>query len=168
MPENKLIYLDNAATTKVNDEVLSSFERAKKQYFANPSSIHTPGQEANRLLEKAREQILSTLGVNNDELIFTSGATEANNLAIKGYALRYQNRGKHIITTNIEHPSVLEAVKQLEAYAFDFLHLRVLYAVIATNNIACTALYRNAGYTPSSPLQAWTLESDAVLWIKIA
>ena len=61
-----------------------------------------------------------------------------------------------------------EALRLLEEYAFGFLHLRVLYAVIATNNIACTALYRNAGYTPSSPLQAWTLESDAVLWIKIA
>ena len=138
MPENKLIYLDNAATTKVNDEVLSSFEKAKKQYFANPSSIHTPGQEANRLLEKAREQILSTLGVNNDELIFTSGATEANNLAIKGYALRYQNRGKHIITTNIEHPSVLEAVKQLEEhFGFEVTYLPVNKdGVIEVNDLA--------------------------------
>ena len=126
MPANKSIYLDNAATTKVNDEVLSSFEKAKKIYFANPSSIHIPGQEANRLLEKAREQILSTLNVNDDELIFTSGATEANNLAIKGYALRYQNRGKHIITTNIEHPSVLEAVKQLEEhFGFEATYLPV-------------------------------------------
>ena len=58
------------------------------------------------------------------------------------------------------------ALEQLEAYAFGFLHLRVLYAVIATKNIACTTLYRNAGYTPSSPLAAWTLESDAVLWLK--
>ena len=59
-----------------------------------------------------------------------------------------------------------EAFKQLEAYAFDFLRLRCLYAVIATNNKPCTALYRSAGYTPSSPLPAWTLESDAVIWIK--
>ena len=116
MVENKLVYLDNAATTKVNDEVLESYNKAKKLYFANPSSIHIPGQEANRLLEKAREQILSTLKVKDDELIFTSGATEANNLAIKGYALRYQNRGKHIIVSNIEHPSVLECAKQLEQY----------------------------------------------------
>lgn len=58
------------------------------------------------------------------------------------------------------------ALEQLEAYAFGFLHLRCLYAVIATNNEPCTALYRNAGYTPSSPLKAWTLESDAVIWIK--
>ena len=59
-----------------------------------------------------------------------------------------------------------EALRLLEAYAFDFLHLRVLYAVIAANNTACTALYRNAGYQPSSPLPAWTLESDAVIWLK--
>ena len=59
-----------------------------------------------------------------------------------------------------------EAVKQLEAYAFDFLHLRVLYAVIATNNIPCSSLYRSAGYQPSSVLPHWTLESDAVIWIK--
>ena len=59
-----------------------------------------------------------------------------------------------------------EALKQLEAYAFDFLHLRCLYAVIATNNKPCSALYEHAGYKPSSPLPAWTLESDAVIWIK--
>ena len=59
-----------------------------------------------------------------------------------------------------------EALEQLESYAFGFLHLRVLYAVIATNNAACTALYRTAGYSPSSPLPAWTLDSDAVIWIK--
>ena len=57
-------------------------------------------------------------------------------------------------------------LEQLESYAFDFLHLRVLYAVIATNNIPCSSLYRSAGYTPSTPLSSWTLESDAVIWIK--
>ena len=114
MPTNKVIYLDNAATTVVNNEVLDAYNKAKKLYFANPASIHIPGQKANRLLEKAREQILSSLNVNDYQLIFTSGATEANNLAIKGYCLRYQNRGKHIIATNVEHPSVLETVKQLE------------------------------------------------------
>ena len=113
---DKIIYLDNAATTKVNPEVLDSFNKTKNLYFANPGSIHIPGQEASRLLEKAREQILNTLGVKDHELVFTSGATEANNLAIKGYALKHQNRGKHLITTVIEHPAVLEAFKQLEQY----------------------------------------------------
>ena len=98
---DKIVYLDNAATTKVNPEVLESFNKTKNLYFANPGSIHIPGQEASRLLEKAREQILNTLGVKDAELVFTSGATEANNLAIKGYALKHQNRGKHLITTAI-------------------------------------------------------------------
>ena len=123
---NKLIYLDNAATTKVNPEVLESYNKTKNLYFANPGSIHIPGQEASRLLEKAREQIINTLCVKDHELVFTSGATEANNLAIKGYALKHQNRGKHLITTNIEHPAVLEAFKQLEQYfGFEVTYLPV-------------------------------------------
>ncbi len=123
---DNIIYLDNAATTVVNNEVLEAYNKAKKLYFANPSSIHIPGQEASRLLEKAREQILSILKVIDDELIFTSGATEANNLAIKGYCLRYQNRGKHIIVSNIEHPSVLETAKQLEEhFGFEVTYLPV-------------------------------------------
>ena len=123
---DKIIYLDNAATTVVNEEVLEAYSKAKKLYFANPGSIHIPGQEASRLLEKAREQILQTLKVKNDELIFVSGATEANNLAIKGYCLKHQNRGKHIIVSNVEHPSVLEVVKQLEEYfGFEVTYLQV-------------------------------------------
>lgn len=128
---NKIIYLDNAATTLVNPEVLDSYNKTKNQYFANPSSIHISGQESSRLLSKAREQILSLLNVNDDELIFTSGATEANNLAIKGYALKYQNRGKHLITTVIEHPSVLEAFKQLE----DNFGFEVTYLPINKNGV---------------------------------
>lgn len=127
MPQNKIIYLDNAATTVVNNEVLEAYNKAKKLYFANPSSIHIPGQEAGRLLEKAREQILTLLKCQKEhELIFTSGATEANNLAIKGYALKHMNRGKHIITSNVEHPSVLETVKQLEeTFGFEVSYLPV-------------------------------------------
>ena len=125
MEQNK-IYFDNASTTIAKPEVLEAYNKAKTQFFANPSSIHMLGQEADRLLQKAREQILNTLGVKNDELIFTSGATEANNLAIKGYAFRYQNRGKHIIVSNIEHPSVLETVKQLEEqFGYDVTYLPV-------------------------------------------
>ena len=127
MPQDKIIYLDNAATTIVNNEVLEAYNKAKKQYFANPSSIHIPGQEAERLLEKARQQILAILKCEKDhELIFTSGATEANNLALKGYALKHINRGKHIITSNVEHPSVLETVKQLEeTFGFEVTYLPV-------------------------------------------
>ena len=115
MVANKTIYLDNAATTKPYKEVLESYEKVSTSYFANSSSIHKLGQEASRLVELSRRQILDLLGLSDShDAIFTSGATEANNLAIIGYCLSHKNRGKHIITTVYEHPSVLSAFKFLE------------------------------------------------------
>ena len=125
MPMDKIIYLDNAATSKVDQEVLDSYNQITTKYFANPSSIHHLGQEANRLLEKSREQILKLLGLSHHEVIFTSGATEANNLAIKGYAYANRGRGNHIITTATEHPSVLNAMKALEEDGFKLTILPV-------------------------------------------
>ena len=122
---DNVIYLDNAATSKVHPEVLESFNQITLKYFANPSSIHALGQEAQRLLEKSREQILNLFNLKHHEVIFTSGATEANNLAIKGYALANRGRGNHIITTAIGHPSVLNTVKQLEKYGFEITILPV-------------------------------------------
>ena len=118
MPMDKIIYLDNAATSKVDQEVLDSYNQITTKYFANPSSIHHLGQEANRLLEKSREQVLKLLSLSHHEVIFTSGATEANNLAIKGYAYANRGRGNHLITTATEHPSVLNAMKQLQEEGF--------------------------------------------------
>ena len=125
MPMDKIIYLDNAATSKVDQEVLDSYNQITTKYFANPSSIHHLGQEANRLLEKSREQILKLLSLSHHEVIFTSGATEANNLAIKGYAYANRGRGNHIITTATEHPSVLNAMKALEEDGFKLTILPV-------------------------------------------
>ena len=123
--DNDIIYLDNAATSKVYPEVLDSYNQITLKYFANPSSIHKLGQESNRLLEKSREQILSLLNLTHHEVIFTSGATEANNLAIKGYALANKSRGNHLITTAVEHPSVLNAFKALEKYGYEVTILPV-------------------------------------------
>ena len=125
MPMDKIIYLDNAATSKVDQEVLDSFNQITLKYHANPSSIHHLGQEANRLLEKSREQILSLLGLTHHNVVFTSGATEANNLAIKGYAYANKNRGNHLITSATEHPSVLNAMRQLEDDGFKLTILPV-------------------------------------------
>lgn len=123
---SKKIYFDNAATTAVNPEVLETYIKAKTSYFANPSSIHALGQEANRLLDKARLQIQNLLKVNNHDIIFTSGATESINLAIKGYAFKYQNRGKHIISTVVEHPAVKESLDQLEkVFGYEITYLPV-------------------------------------------
>ena len=114
MKSNNQIYLDNAATTKVNPEVAALFIEVNNNHFANPNSIHELGIKAAKSLQIARENILSFFKTKKHKLIFTSSSTEANNLAIKGYCLNYQNRGKHIVTTNIEHPSVLECFNQLK------------------------------------------------------
>ena len=101
----------------------------------------------------------------NDQLPMTLGCIDLfdldprNRRAAIGMYIAPEYRGKGVGR---------EAVRLLEQYAFGFLHLRLLYAIISTNNTACTALYRNAGYTPSSPLPAWTLEGEAVLWCKQA
>lgn len=120
-----LIYFDYAATTPIRQEILDTYTDLLNNFFANPSSLHRLGQEASHMLNMAREQIASLFKRKSDEVIFTSGATEANNLAIKGYALRYQNRGKHLITSKIEHPSVLKAFEQLEKQGFECTYLDV-------------------------------------------
>ena len=120
-----VIYLDNAATTKVDPEVLNSYNQITLKYFANPSSIHSLGQEASRLLDKSREQILNVLKLTHHEVIFTSGATEANNLAIKGYCFANRSRGNHIITSATEHPSVLNTVLEMQDFGFEVTILPV-------------------------------------------
>ena len=120
-----IIYLDNAATSKVDPEVLNSYNQITLKYFANPSSIHSLGQEASRLLDKSRELILNVLKLTHHEVIFTSGATEANNLAIKGYCFANRNRGNHIITSATEHPSVLNTVLEMQDFGFEVTVLPV-------------------------------------------
>ncbi len=124
MANNKLIYFDNASTTRVNPRVLDVYTKACDEYFANPSSIHKEGQRSLYLFNRTKEDLLSLFKLKEHEVIYLSGATEANNLAIKGVALRYKNRGKHLITSIYEHPSVLEAFKQLEKeFGFEVTYL---------------------------------------------
>ncbi|SDB94301.1 cysteine desulfurase [Pelagirhabdus alkalitolerans] len=120
-----MIYFDNSSTTKPLQEVAESFQTVSEQYYGNTSSAHQFGLDAEKLLRKSSQQAGQLLGVGEDEIIFTSGGTEGNNLAIKGVALAYQNRGKHVITTAIEHPSVLESVRSLEALGFEVTVLPV-------------------------------------------
>lgn len=120
-----MIYLDNSATTMPESSVLNSFQQVSEKYFANPSSIHSMGAEVERLQTTAREQAAHLMQIKEEEVIFTSGGTEGNNLAIKGIAFQYKQRGKHIITTEIEHPSVYEACKSLETYGFTVTFLPV-------------------------------------------
>lgn len=123
--DETMIYLDYSATTKPSEEVLQSFVEVSQRYFANPSSLHRAGKQADQLVEKAKNQIRELLNNKDGDIIFTSGGTEANNLAIIGLARAYQHRGKHVITSQIEHPSVLEAMKQLEKEGFEVDYLSV-------------------------------------------
>ena len=97
-----MIYLDYSATTPVNSEVLDSFNKASL-ITGNANSLHKLGVNAQNLIEASTKQITNLLNLQNKEIIYTSGSTEANNLAIMGIALKYQTRGKHIITTKYEH-----------------------------------------------------------------
>lgn len=119
------VYLDNSATTAADDEVIDMVVEVLKNNYANPSSIHRPGLDAEKLLKKAREEIAKYLKVNSKEIIFTSGGTESNNLAIQGIVNKYHNRGQKIITTQIEHPSVREVFLELERKGWDVCWLNV-------------------------------------------
>lgn len=120
-----MIYFDNAATTKIYDDALTSYVQVSQKFFGNPSSLHQLGVDAHQVLTKARTQVASLLSVQPEEIFFTSGGTESNNWAIKGTALEKSVFGKHIITTKIEHPSVIQTCKQLERFGFEVTYLDV-------------------------------------------
>ena len=122
MPE---IYLDNSATTRPLEAVIELMQQIYRSAYGNPSSLHAKGVEAERLLKEARARLASLLNSREDEIIFTSGGTESNNQAIKGAALRHRRRGNHIITTAIEHPSVLNSCRYLESLGFKVTYLPV-------------------------------------------
>lgn len=120
-----MIYLDYSATTPVNDEVLDTYVKVTKQFIGNPNSLHKIGVDAKKLIDASTEQIADILGVKPSEIIYTSGASESNNTAIKGVCLKYANRGKHIITTELEHSSIVAPLNYLTTlgYEVDFVAL---------------------------------------------
>lgn len=118
-------YFDHAATTPPYDEVTRTIAEVMALHYGNPSSLHRLGEESGKLLRRAREVCAGALGVMPGEIVFTSGATESNNMAIKGAALQYVNRGKHLITTVTEHPSVYECCRQLEQWGWEVTFLPV-------------------------------------------
>lgn len=119
-----MIYLDNAATTPLLQEVLDEMLPYMKERYGNPSSIHKLGREANNALQLARKRISKLINA-KDHIIFTSGATEANNLALKGFVNSVKNKGTHIITSSVEHEAILEPCKELERNGFDVTYLPV-------------------------------------------
>ena len=121
----KPIYLDYNATTPVDSEVAAAMQPFLEEHFGNPSSTHWYGIQTKKAVEQARQQIAELLGCHSDEIIFTSGGSESNNLAIQGIALERRSEGNHIITSSIEHPAVIEVCKYLETVGFEVTYLPV-------------------------------------------
>ncbi|MCI7702088.1 MAG: cysteine desulfurase [Tenericutes bacterium] len=118
-----MVYLDYSATTPVNEEVLNTYVEVTKKYIGNPNSLHKLGIEAKQLIDAATKQVADIFGVSSNEVIYTSGASEANNLAIKGIC--FKHTGKHIITTELEHSSVSEAVKYMEKLGYQVSYVKL-------------------------------------------
>lgn len=119
----KRIYLDSASTTYVNREVLAEMMPVFNSVYGNPASVHSFGRDAQDLLDRARTRVANGINANSNEIYFTSGGTEANNWAIIGLAKANSSRGKHIITSKIEHESVLQACKKLENEGFEVTYV---------------------------------------------
>ena len=119
----KVIYFDNSATTRIYDEALNKYTDISKNFYENSSALHVGGINAEREIENNRKIIAQSFGVKQDEIIFTSGGTEGNNMAILGVCNANQRKGKHIITTSIEHHSVLNTCKYLESIGFDVTYV---------------------------------------------
>src|SRR3990172_10202852 len=110
----KRVYLDYAATTPTHPEVVKAMLPYFTESFGNPSSIYSYGQEAKGAIEEARAKVADLIGGRGEEIVFTSGGTEADNFALTGVALANESRGNHIITSSIEHHAVIETAKFLE------------------------------------------------------
>ena len=120
-----MLYFDYSATTPVEDEVINVYNKVVKDYWANPNSIHSLGLQSHKLMDEAKKQVIELLGLKDKEVVFTSSASEANNLAIKGAVHNYKNRSKHVITTLLEHSSVSETMHFLEKDGFIVHYVKI-------------------------------------------
>ncbi len=167
------IYLDHAATTPVLSEAVDAMLPYFTEVFGNPSSIHSYGRDARRLVDEARRTMASAIGAKEDEIIFTSGGTEADNLAIIGAAKANSHKGDHIITTAIEHHAVLNTCKELEKQGFTVTYLPVdtngmvslrdLQEAVTDSTILVTIMYGNNEVGTIQPIHeigAFLQESD--------
>ncbi|MBR3153082.1 MAG: cysteine desulfurase [Clostridia bacterium] len=122
---DKIIYLDHAATTSVDERVLREMIPYFTNNYGNPSSVYSIGKINRKKIDNARKQVAESIGAKPEEIYFTSCGSESDNLAIKGIAKAYKTRGRHIITSKIEHPAVLETCKTLEKEGFDISYINV-------------------------------------------
>lgn len=140
MNKETLIYLDHAATTPMAEEVIEAMLPFFREGFGNPSSIHQWGRRAKSALDQSRNTIAQVLGTEPNHIIFTSGGTESDNLAIIGVAFANQERGRHIITTQIEHHAILHACEYLERFGFEVTYLSVDRSGKVSLDELCSAL----------------------------
>lgn len=157
------VYFDNSATTRCSDGVMEIVKKAFLSDYGNPSSLHLKGMEAEKYIRQARERIARTLKVNEKELIFTSGGTEADNLAIIGAAMANKRAGKHLITTKIEHPAVAAPMHFLEEQGFEVtwlsvdregqIDLRELEEAVRKDTILVSIMYVNNEMGAVEPIE---------------
>ncbi len=163
MREKRFVYMDHAATTSMKPDVAESMIPFLKEYFGNPSSLYSIGREGKEAIETAREQLAKALGAKPEEIYFTSGGTESDNWAIKGAAFSRQKKGKHIITTSIEHHAVFYPCEYLERQGFDVTYLPVdryglvdpaeVEAALKEDTILISVMYANNEIGTIEPIQ---------------
>src|SRR5438067_9038920 len=147
------VYLDHSATTPIDARVLAAMLPHLTEQFGNPSSVHMFGQEARAAVDKARRQVAALIGARANEIVFTSGGTEANNLAIRGICQAAQSHGKHILMSAIEHPSVRGVIEELETSGWEVARLPVyddgivrvgdLRDAIRSDTVLCSVMMAN-------------------------
>jgi len=161
--EKRIIYLDNNATTKIDEEVMNAMQPYFTEKYANPSGVYYFAQEVKKDIENARENVAKLLNANPDEVVFTSGGTESDNMAIKGIAFANKEKGKHIITSAIEHHAVLNTCRYLEKNGFEITYLPVdkygiididmLKKSIRKDTILITVMYANNEIGTIEPIE---------------
>ncbi|MCX2455357.1 cysteine desulfurase family protein [Lacticaseibacillus nasuensis] len=159
-----MIYFDNSATTKALPAVLDTYRKVSEDFFGNPSSLHALGDHAYQLLEGARSQIAELMHAQPSEIYFTSGGSEGDNWIIKGTAIEKRPFGKHLITTAVEHPAVINTMKQLESLGFEvtylpvdhrgFINIADLRAAIRPDTILVSIMAVNNEIGAMQPIQA--------------
>lgn len=153
MRNKREVYLDNNATTKIDERVLEPMIEIMRESYGNPSSVYRVGQKSKKIIEESREIMCGLLGIKTRELIFTSGGTESNNYAIKGIAKAMLSKGKHIITSSIEHSSVKNTLKDLENEGWEVSYIKTtsdgiidleeLKATIRKDTVLITVMHSN-------------------------
>lgn len=166
----KLVYLDNAASTKISSGVLEKMMESYSENYGNPSSTHKLGQKARAAIETARSMIAGYIGVESKEIIFTSGGAEGNNLVIRGALNAYSSKGKHIITSKIEHSTVLKTCQQLENEGYEVTYIDVdengvinleqLKNSIRKDTVIVSIMYANNETGVKQPIE----EIGQILW----